>query len=476
MGNRKINQHEPSQQHERIVPSLATPLETLCQKYYVEDLGFGDSNQGINALVGMAITLANLAPEGSSVRTQDGSIARLGVNLLVTGSASASAISDEVVIEVGSRQKNIRETFINYQKWAHRVSEKPGATPVPLGKSSNAPVNALAEILSDIPSMRGDSKLWAGIMNTPPCEQFPDFALNPKLLVSASRPNDLDKQLKNLRPGRPLVHLGLARPADLSELADSGSALAEGRFTPASGDEPLRANLLITDPLEVLAEAAKAPSDRSAWLRHFIWLSDGGIGPEAPAGKMDAGSVEKTRVRFRLALDHIVTHRFQTFEMRPLTLPWSTSKSTARFNRFLNEMEKALPGIKGAARNLINSLTFGLHEMARIEKKLTISPNEVEALAQFIIRRMANTRTSLLHSGELARRRANIERIYRKLSQGPVDTRTIYKNLSMPANECHECLNWLKDAEFVEQLESSWHLIEGTSLSFTKLTNPTLEV
>ena len=162
--------------------------------------------------------------------------------------------------------------------------------------------------------------------------------------------------------------------------------------------------------------------------------------------------------------------------MRRLTLPWNTSKSTARFNRFLGEMERTLPGIKGAARNLINSLTFGLHEMARIEKKLTISPNEVEALAQFIIRRMANTRTSILQSGKLARRQSNIERVYRKLSKGPFEIRTIYKDLLMLSDEFHEFLKWLEDAELVEQLESSWHLIEHASLSFTKSSAPTIEV
>ena len=65
----------------------------------------------------MAITLANLTPGENTVQTPDGTTARLGVNLLVTGSASAGAALDEVIIEVGRRQKNLKATLGKYLEW-----------------------------------------------------------------------------------------------------------------------------------------------------------------------------------------------------------------------------------------------------------------------------------------------------------------------------------------------------------------------
>lgn len=455
--------------------------EALCDlftTFQVEALGQGDPNLGANVLASMLGVLANLAPTDGTIVTTDGRPARLGVNLLISGSASSGQVLDEVITEVGRRQCNFAENLRHYLDCIKEQSEKPGATLPPMGAESNSLVDDFAETQSEIEPLFGSRpEIWSRILNKVPTEQLPDLVRRPKFLVTAARPRDLETQLRGLRPGRPLVHLGLGQPGDLAELADPGAALIEGRFTLGTSCETVCANLLITDPMQMLGEAAKSPDDRTAWLGHFLWLCDGEAGPEAPIAAQASAVPETTTERFRRALDHVITQRLNLPEKNPTILCKDTREATLRWTAFLREMEPRLPGISGALRNLITSLVFGLGEMARIEKGLSFSTAGVEAFARFLVRRMANARTMVLRAGEVAQRRSQIERVFRKLEQGPVVARNIYRNLSrLPAGDCDECLRWMEQAGFSQRVGDQWELVEGARLSFNDCSTPLLEV
>lgn len=88
---------------------------------------------------------------------------------------------------------------------------------------------------------------WVHVMNDVVTEGCLPLAARSKFLVRAGKAADLNAQLRGLRPGRPLVHLGFSRPEDLSELAEAASALLEGRHP--LGDDAVRGNLIVTDPM-----------------------------------------------------------------------------------------------------------------------------------------------------------------------------------------------------------------------------------
>ena len=225
----------------------------------------------------------------------------------------------------------------------------------------------------------------------------------------------------------------------------------------------------------MLGEAAKTPDDRTAWLGHFLWLCDGDAGPDAPAAEGSAQSTETTTERFRIVINQVITRRLNMPEKKPIVLTHDTRETAARWTAFLREMEPRLPGIPGAARNLLNSLVFGLGQMASIEKRLTFSMAGVEAFGRFLVRRMANARAAVLHAGAIAQRRSQIERVVRKLSSGQVKTRTIYRDLSIPAADCNECLLWLEEAAVARRVDDRWDLVQGARLSFNDCTAPLLE-
>jgi len=453
-------------------------LRKFFATFQVEALGQGDANVGANVLTSMLGVLANLAPTDGTVVTTDGRPARLGVNLLISGSASSGQVLDEVITEVGRRQHNFAENLSRYLDGIREQSEKPCATLPPMGAGSNSLLDDFAETQSEIePLFASRPEIWSRILNEVPTEQLPDLERRPKFLVAAARPGDLEAQLQGLRPGHPLVHLGLGKPGDLAELSDPGAALVEGRFTVGTSCETVCANLLITDPMQMLSEAAKAPDERTAWLGHFLWLCDSDAGPEAPTTAQASNAPETTTERFRRALDYVITQRLNLPEKKPTPLSKDTREATIRWTAFLREMEPRLPGISGALRNLITSLVFGLGEMARIEKGLSFSMDSVEAFARFLVRRMANARTMMMHAGAVAQRRSQIERVFRKLEQGPLDTRKIYRNLNrLSARECNECLGWMEQAGISRRIDDQWELVKDARLSFNDCSTPLLEV
>lgn len=443
-------------------------LDELLTTFHAAQLGRGDIHTGANLLASMLGVLANLAPTDGTILTKDGRPARLGVNLLISGSASCGHVLDEVITEVGSRQRNLATNLHHYLEHIDEQSAKPGADLPPMGPVADSLVDIIAETQSDTdPLFASRIKVWSRILNAVSSEQVTDLAQRPKLLVTVARPGDFEKQLRGLRPGHALVHLGLGQPRDLGELGEPVAALVEGRFTIGNSGETACANLLITDPLQMLAEAAKTHDDRKAWLAHLLWLCDGEAGPVASTATPASDLPETTTERFRRALDYVFARRLNLPDKTPTVLALDTREATLRWTRFLREMEPRLPGISGTARNLIATLVFGLGEMARIKKPLPITIAGVEAFARFLVCRMANARTLMMDAGEVAQRRSQIERVFWKLEQGPTEARKIYRNLNrITAGECHECLQWMEQSGISRRIGDQWALVEGARLNF----------
>lgn len=454
----------------------AIELKKLLTSFRVQDLGDGDEVQGINTLVAMAISLANLTPDENWIVDSRGRNIRLGVTLFVTGSASSGAISDDILSQIDSRQKNLNHTLQRYLSWTKAQKAKPMASLPPQGEDEPDTVNCLSRILQkDHQGILTEDQEWENILTCDSTESFSDFLQRPNFFVAASRPRNLASEVTALRPGHPLVHLGLSHPSDIDNFSEPGAELIEGRFTTTTG-EPVRGNILMTDPLELLKESAKNPTQRSAWMRHFLWLCDGNTGPDVSALAPAHGDSSPIRKRYNFALNRVLAERLNRKRINQMSIALDTRAGVIRFRAFLNKMEPQLPGITGACRNLVNSLAFGLGEMAQIKQQLPVSPEAVEELAMLLVRRMANARNTMLHDAALKLRQALIRRIFNKLAKGGYNTRTIYKDLSMAADECRSCLTWLENSELIYLSREKWHLADNAELSFSNSLHPLLEV
>lgn len=457
----------------------AFELARLMESLDVPAMGSGDPIAGVNLLACMACTLANLAPDDGSVVHPDGSRARLGTSLLVMGGASTGLVVDEIITEVSRLQNNLTANLEGYFDWVEEMKARPGhpterpppsPRPQPAGQLVYASQPGLYTPDSDIVAY------WRALLEQSPHQTFEQIGKQPRVLVSVGGRKDLESQLTRLRSGCPLVHLGFATPEDLSRYSEVGSALLEGRYPANDGIRTVKGNILITDPMQVLMAAARDPDERTAWLGQLLWLSDGDAGPDVPL--VEHGFPQRAPVRmdqrFRDALGRVLTYRLNRPGLQPLVLFTDTREAMVRWSGFLREMEPRLPGISSAARNLLNSLVLGMGLMATRASGITLAG--IESMARFLVRRMANLRTAIMHAGELARRREQITRIFHKLGNGPTQARKFCRDLRLTSAERDVALRWMEAASLVTCGPNGWQLQEGARLNFKDSSLPIIEV
>jgi len=455
----------------------AAELAALQKSFEVTALGSGDPIVGFNLLAIMACTLSHLAPDDGAVVHPDGSPARLGTSLLVLGSASSGRVVDEIISEVSRMQNNLTTHLQGYFRWIEGIKEKQSGAIHPPSSGIGTSVPLIAETQSQFGDFTtGHAGSWRKVLERAPHQTLKQIEKQPKFLVSVGGRKDIESQLTRLRPGCPLVHLGLQHPDDLVRFSEAGSALLEGRYPLDDGTRTVKGNILITDPMQVLMAAARNPDDRTLWLGQLLWLTDGDSGPDAPHEEPGDIQMSSARIeqRFRLALGKVMTYRFGLPDLPPMVLFADTREASVRWAGFLREMEPRLPGISGAARNLLNSLVFGLGLIA--PKSRGISMGGVEAMARFLVRRMANARLAILHAGEIARRREQITRIFHKLGSGPANPRKFCRDLKITASDRDEALRWMDAASLVSNGQDGWRLREGARLSFKDCSVPIFEV
>ena len=148
----------------------------------------------------------------------------------------------------------------------------------------------------------------------------------------------------------------------------------------------------------------------------------------------------------------------------------------ARWIAFLKTQEAAVPGITGTARNLLATLIFGLTQMVgstRTAKGFSWSIQQIEALARFLVHRMANARSAMLHEAKSARRLGLEEKILRKLGSEPHTVRDLTRKIGrVPAAQCLELLEDMEAEGKVLRIDDRlWQLREcGPATSTLHLT------
>lgn len=451
-------------------------LATVLSQFDVLAIGGGDPIVGTNVLACMACTLANLVQDNEVVRMADESPARLGTSLLIAGSATAGKVVDEIIAEITRRQNNFSSNLQAYSDWVDEAKDKPMAsTRLPKSKFGEA-----AELVyftqSEYGELHADNiAAWRNVIERRPSQTITEIIKRRKFMVSVGGRKELESQLADLQPGNPLLHLGLTKPTDLSKYADAGTALLEGRYELDDGSRTVKGNFLITDPLQVLKTAAGNCDERTAWLSQMLWLCDNDDGPMAPPLKARAeSSVHRTGEVFRCRLTEMIAHRLNLPNQTPWVIPEIVQPALVRWSEFLRDMEPHNPGISGAARNFFTSLAFGL--MALKKKGDIVKVAGVEALARFLVRRMANLRLSITHAGEIERKRDLIRRIFHKLGEGPMSGRKFSQNLKLNAADRDEALRWMQAANLVTQGQEGWYLCDGAQLNFNGCNVPIIEV
>lgn len=429
-------------------PSDSKHLQQFAYTFDLINLGH-DTNAGLNALASMACTLANVARPGSGIVTPKGNRMHIGSSLLVNGALSSSIVNDNVVTELRLCQNNLTAHLRKLHNTQQQSIEE--GTKLHADPKANHSEDALLSLQNLDPELAPApiETNWAHVLSASPTPRIRDLATQPKIVVTASRPQDLTKQLIGSHQGHPLVLLGL-NPAYRSKHSNTIlTAVVDGRLPNGQGGEALQGNLLVTDTDNALFEIAKSANGNDTWLGRTLWLVDGNAGPEIPdpAAKLSGGQFGNVSSKFNDALKLAFGKRLNQHEPEPVLLPIDLGDAQSRWVDFLKGMEPDLPGITGTARKLLATLAFGIHELTHIPgtKAFNVPVLFIEILARHLVQRMANARTSMLFSSEMARKKHLQQSILEKLADGFLTPRNLVRRFDRLKTP--ECLTLLQGLE-----------------------------
>jgi hypothetical protein len=437
-------------------------LTDLLSEFHATCSGQGDINAGTNLLVAKAVTLANLSRTGCGIEPPKLDRLKAGCSLLINGGLSASFAS-EVVGQVALRQNVLVAQIERMIRDKYEEAGKKELTAFEFlsGPGSNGSENALFR-LEQKDSMVSFESLeeWANVLRYPPNPRIDDLAANPKLLVTARGPGDLEKQLRRLHGNRPLIWLSLKDSKEASSYATLCDALLNGPYPVGEFGETVETNLIVTDPGDALSRIAIQADERAAWVGRTIWLVDGPLGPDASEhapmpGKFHAS---ETGARFGEALLAVLARRLNNRDPRTVLHPFDLMAAQIRWVAYLKGMEGRLPGITGTARTLLATLAVGLIELANAPdcQRLTVTPAGVEALGRWIIQRMANARVAVMKTTEREQKIQLAQRVLWKLSNDRMSKRDICRALTLAVARIEEVLSVLEPAGLVRQVNGNW--------------------
>jgi hypothetical protein len=453
----------------------ATALAALLDTFHATWIGEGDPNAGANVLVARAVLLSNLSRTGCGIVLPGLNRLRAGASLFVSGGLSSSFVSEDVA-QVAIRQNNLTAQFGRLIRDKVEDARKKGlkAVEFPSGPGANVSENALFQLEQKDSLVPVDPlEEWNKVLCFPPNPRIDDLAARPKFLVTAKGPRDLEKQLNGLHGNRPLVSLSLTKPEEAGSYADTCNALLGGPYPVGEFGETVVANLLVTDPNNVLPRIAPAGGDKMAWIESMVWLVDGTLGPDAAESTVKPGTipVSDTGGRFGEALNSVLARRLNNHNPGTVVHPFDLAPAQVRWVAYLRGMEGRLPGIAGTARGLLATLAFGLIELAQAPtcERLTVTPEGVEALGRWVIQRMANARIAMLRTAEIERKRHVAQLVLRKLGNGNFSKREICRAYTIPAPRCEEVLMVLEPAGLVRRVGDEWERLNQGPLPDTTL-------
>jgi hypothetical protein len=287
--------------------------------------------------------------------------------------------------------------------------------------------------------------------------------------------------LDHAHRGRPCLHVELDKAPHFARVARQCLDVMDGRGSTGLYSQTIRGTVIATDPSGILGEAMRTEGAAGQLVSRMILLVDGNAGPEP--GKLEANTklvaLDSLGMRYRTAMEQAWGSRLDHRKPGPVLLSYDFHPQQARWIAFLKTQEAAVPGITGTARNLLATLVFGLTQIVystRAAQGFDWSQQQIEALARFLVHRMANARSAMLYSAQSARRLVLEEKILQKLQAGPLDVRGITRKFhSLTAGQCLDVLLDMEaDGKVLRIDERLWQARQSTS-SATSALHLTLE-
>ena len=459
-------------------------LNELLHIFGATRLGEGDPVAGANLLAAMATSIANIAPPGSGLQAPDGETLEAGASLIVSGCLSTSLVAEKILSGLGDRQNNLNSHLRSHLR---NHPDKPKA-------AGNFEAEARASVMDRYNNLTleglyadgdfhrgGVAGPWAGLLRQPAAADFEELRDQHVIFAAKATTGNLADILDHAHRGRPCLHVELEKAPYFARVARQCLDVMDGRGSTGLNSQTVRGTVIATDPSGILGEAMRAEDVAALMVSRMVLLVDGNAGPEPgePEANTKLVALDAPGWRYKAAMEQAWGKRLDHRKPGPVLLSYDFHSFQARWIAFLKSKEAELPGITGTARNLLATLVFGLTQMvgsARAPKDFSWSLEQIEALARFLVHRMANARSAMLHSAQSARKLVLEEKILQKLRAGPLDVRGITRKFhSLTAGYCLDVLLDMEAAGKLLRIDDRlWQARQSTS-SATSARHLTLE-
>jgi hypothetical protein len=284
------------------------------------------------------------------------------------------------------------------------------------------------------------------MLRRPAAADFEELRDQHVIFAAKGATGNLADILDHAHRGRPCLHVELDKAPHFARVARQCLDVMDGRGSTGLNSQTVRGTVIATDPAGILGEAMRTEGVVGQLVSRMILLIDGNAGPEPgePEANTKLVALDSLGMRYRTSMEQAWGSRLDHRKPGPVLINCDFYSSQARWIAFLKTQEAAVPGITGTARNLLATLVFGLDRIAnsmRVPKGFSWNLNQIEALARFLVHRMANARSAVLYSAQSARRRELEEKILKKLGSDCLTPRLLarrFHNLSVGL--CREIL------------------------------------
>ncbi|MDB4544813.1 hypothetical protein N9Z83_02610 [Akkermansiaceae bacterium] len=451
--------------------------------FNLTDLGEGNPNTGANILAVMACNLAAISRPGSGIYDRTEKLYPVGSSILVSDPHSSCMVSDVLMDDLAERQNNYNSHL--RRKLENLVdAQKDGSPTLSPPQHNQSLEERTIDLLQDpVALMDRERPHYLGALTrTPSRPQLNEQLEKSQLYLTGRSPEGIAGQFHRVHLGRPLVHIGIDRPADFARFGMFAAALIQGRMSSATWHDSIKGHLVATDPSSFLGDRIRKGDEHSHWLGRLLWLTHDVNRELQNAPKLESPPVRLDNIlgRYGEALDHAWGARLEFINPQPKITRYNSEFLQAKWITFLSTIEPQFPGITGVARNLLATISFGLHLIVGalpLPKDFKWFHTWIFAFAEFLVKRMANARMTMLHSAKHIRVKTISLKILAKLENEPLSKRTLHRHLSITADECQESLDFLDEQGLAFKNDNKHWQRSGESIpADLDITGPTLIV
>ncbi len=438
-------------------------------------LGDGSAVAGMNVLSSMCSALAAVAGPQAAIVSDKGESCPVGINLLTAGSLASEQVASRVLEPLRMFQNNLSQnTMQAAAKSNHHLAKKlettvgPPKSPISPEHLASAKDSMLLDSLR--PSeFEGESFLGgaARLLRPHALSGGAEVLYRPGFYFEGSSPELLSGQLVHCHMQHPLVHVPIADLAQLSRVEGTCLGIMDGCSLPGKMPIHVKGFVVARTSVEVLKRLVESRDD-ARWPYRTLWLVEEPLGPLAPriANQVRLDGVQG---RYTAALESILTNRLG--EGPAPTIRGDISREQNRVVKHLMQLDREIPGIAGALKNLFPTLVFGLHHIASsgpARDGFKWHLQSTASLAIYLADRMVHSFKQMRHADYLAERERILAFILQKLAERPHSDRDLTRRHNkLPMPWCRLALEELRAAGAASLEGNLWQLVDRPALSNT---------